>query len=74
MTGFARSVRRVPALLALLAVYAGWRLTRRETAQPSAGFNVIAPGATTVAVEVALADNPVESDGGSEPGPLDRAA
>lgn len=64
----------IGALLSMLAIYAGWRLTRRETAQPSAGFNVISPGATTVAVEVALADNPVETEDSTGPGPLDRAA
>lgn len=67
----------IGALLAVQAAYAVWRITQRETAQPSAGFNVISPGATTVAVEVALADNPVEPTAGGDgpaPDPLDRAA
>ncbi|TBN44033.1 MFS transporter [Paracoccus subflavus] len=44
------------ALLALLTVYAGWRTTRRRALTPEeqGNYAVIAPSATTVAVEAAL--------------------
>ncbi len=44
----------IAALLLLLAVYAGWRRTRRPTPAQDQGFAVIAPSATTLAVEAAL--------------------
>lgn len=50
------------ALLALLAIYAGWRRTRRAAPVQDQGFAVIAPSATTLAVEAAL-----ESAGGDDP-------
>lgn len=41
-------------LLALLAGYAGWRMTRRASPSSDQSFAVIAPGATPLAVEAAL--------------------
>lgn len=44
----------VGALLLLLALYAGWRRTRRPTPAHDQSFAVIAPSATPIAVEAAL--------------------
>jgi MFS family permease len=44
----------IGALLLLLAVYAGWRRTRRPTPAQDQNFAVIAPSATPIAVEAAL--------------------
>ena len=42
-------------LLAALAVYGGWRMTRRATPDVDQSFAVLSPNATTLAVETALA-------------------
>lgn len=44
----------IGALLLLLALYAGWRQTRRPTPVQDQNFAVIAPSATPIAVEAAL--------------------
>ncbi|NHF74693.1 MFS transporter [Paracoccus xiamenensis] len=46
----------IVVLMAALAAYTAWRMTRREALAPedTGNFAVIAPAATTVAVEVAL--------------------
>lgn len=53
-------------LLALLAGYAGWRRTRRPTPAMDQSFAIIAPSATTLAVEAALGN--AGSDDQRQPG------
>jgi len=51
-------------LLAMLAVYAGWRTTRRRALTPEeqGNFAVITPNATTIAVEAALDEKQSDPD------------
>ena len=44
----------IGALLLVLALYTGWRRTRRPTPAQDQSFAVIAPSATPLAVEAAL--------------------
>lgn len=55
-------------LMALLAVYAAWRMTRRPALAPEeqGSFAVISPTATTLAVEAAL-DEAQSHDPGPAP-------
>ena len=53
-------------LLAALAGYAIWRMTRRASIGPVGNFSVISPTATRVAVNVAMEDNP-NPPGGNPP-------
>jgi len=45
----------VAVLLAILALYGGWRMTQRATPDVDQNFAVLSPSATPVAVETALA-------------------
>ena len=51
-------------LLGMLAVYAGWRTTRRRALTPEeqGNFAVITPNATTIAVEAALDEKQSDPD------------
>lgn len=55
----------IGALLALLAIYTGWRRTRRPAPAHDQSFAVIAPSATPVAVEAAL--ETASSEDGNHP-------
>ncbi|MRX51733.1 MFS transporter [Paracoccus sp. S-4012] len=56
-------------LLAALAGYTAWRLTRRATAEPTASYTPVPPGATPVAVEAAM-----DADQLPPPDEVERAA
>ena len=63
----------IGALMALLAAYAAWRMTRRDALPVSetGGFGVIAPGITPVAAEATMeaAQDDTPSDNGPDAGP-----
>lgn len=54
----------IAVLLAVLALYAAWRMTRRETLAGSPGFAAINPMASAVAVGAVLDGTPVADDPG----------
>ncbi|SMO36156.1 MFS transporter [Paracoccus laeviglucosivorans] len=56
------------ALLIMLAIYTGWRRTRRPTPVQDQNFAVIAPSATPIAVEAAL-ENAGSDDITAKPAP-----